>query len=59
VYKTTHAIALIIAAFSVSLSAVEPTYLEIKHPDGLPPKGANFGNSVAILDFDADGHQED
>jgi len=57
-HKTTHAIALIIAAFSVSLSAVEPTYLEIKHPDRMPPKGAHFGNSVAILDFDADGRQD-
>jgi len=56
--KTTQTIILTVAAFSVSSFAVEPTYLEIKHPDGLPPKGAHFGNSVSILDFDADGHQD-
>lgn len=56
--KTTQLILLSIAAFTARSSALEPTYLEIKHPDGMPPKGAQFGNSIAILDFDADGHQD-
>ncbi|MHC4143811.1 MAG: FG-GAP repeat protein [Planctomycetota bacterium] len=56
--KTTQLILLSMAIFSASSSALEPTYLEIKHPDGTPPRGAQFGNSIAILDFDADGHQD-
>ncbi|MHC4295847.1 MAG: hypothetical protein ACYS7Y_00960 [Planctomycetota bacterium] len=56
--KTTQLILLSIAALSARSSALEPTYLEIKHPDGMSPKGAQFGNSIAILDFDADGHQD-
>jgi hypothetical protein len=46
---------LTVAASSGSSSALHPTYLEIKHPDGIAPKGAQLGNSIAILDFDADG----